>query len=320
MFGLGRVGRFDAAVAVALVQVLAFAAAYVADVPTAYAVFALVSAVAVAAGSGRGAFETVLAAFGTALLLALGLPLLMLAARQDPDLVAEMATRPGVQQALYLSIYGPLLAALAATVTGVPLAYLLSRGFPGQAAVASLVDLPLVVPHSVVGIMVLFAFGSGGAFPGVDVFLTMAGLVLAMAFVSAPYVVNAAREGFEATDGDLERASRSLGASQFESFRRVEWPLARRAVLTGALLSWARAVSEFGAVAVIAYNVEFFYPLTGRVVTGQHAPVLIHNTFLSEGLAESGAVSALLLSIVAVVFLVIRGVAYDDDESGGLPQ
>ncbi|WP_255195133.1 ABC transporter permease [Halorarius litoreus] len=273
----------------------------------------VVLAVAVAL-SGDEWVGAAAAALGTLLLVALGVPLLLFVARQDLGLVAEMALRPDVQQALFLSVYAPLVAALAALATGVPLAYLLSRGFAGQSLVESLVDLPLVVPHSVAGIIILFGLGRGGAFPELSVLGTFTGMVLAMVFVSAPFAVNAAREAFEAVDPRLEYAARSHGASPLETFRRVTLPLAARGVLTGGVLAWARAVSEFGAVAVVAYSVSFFYPLSGDVVTTQHAPVFIFNTYLTSdnGLARSGAVGILLLALSALLFVLVRWLAYDE--------
>ncbi|MFB6082002.1 MAG: ABC transporter permease [Halanaeroarchaeum sp.] len=312
-----RVRRWSVALAVVTVQAIAFAVAIAADVPTAYAVFAVASSAVLAWGTGRGVFETLLAVFGTLLLLALGLPLLMIVARQDPALVAETALSPEVQRALYLSVYAPLLSALFVTVLGVPVAYLLARGFAGQQFVESLVDLPLVVPHSVAGLAVLFAFGRGAALPSLSVYGTLVGMVLAMSFVSAPFAVNAAREAFESVDRRVEQAARSLGASPYETFKRVHAPLAARGMLTGGLLAWARAVSEFGAVAMVAYNVEVFFPGTWSTVRTQHAPVYIYNTFLSEGLAESGAVAVLLLAVCALIFLAVRWLAYDTSGSHG---
>jgi len=314
--GSGRIGTGTAVLAVASVQLLAFAAAVAVGYPGAYAGFAVVSAGAIAAWRDRGAFGIVAATLGTTLLVALGLPLLMLVARQSPDLVVEMAADPAVQQALYLSIYAPLLAALASVAFGVPLALLLAREFPGQQLVESLVDLPLVVPHSVAGLAILFGFGKGGAFPQLEILGTVLGMVLAMTFVSAPFAVNAAREAFEAVPTRVEWAARTLGANRFETFRRVTAPLAWRGVLTGGVLAWARAVSEFGAVAIVAYSVEFFYLPEGESLTAQHAPVFIYNTYLSAGLEESGAVATLLLALSAAIFLLVRTIAYDD---GGWP-
>lgn len=302
---------------VVTVQTIAFAAAIALDAPTAYAAFAVVSAALLAYGSAKNWFYTVVAAFGTLLLLAVGLPILMIVARQRPDLVVDKALSPEVHRVLYLSIYAPLLSAAAVTGLGTPLAYLLSRGFPGRQIVESLVDLPLVVPHSVAGLMVLFAFGKGAAFPQLSVYGTLAGMVLAMAFVSAPFAVNAAREAFEAIDVRVEQAARSLGASPYQTFKRIHVPLAARGILTGGLLAWARAVSEFGAVAIVAYNVGFFYPPAGGTVTSQHAPVYIYNAFLSEGLHQSGAVAVLLLAICAAIFLLVRWLAYDSSDMHG---
>ncbi|MFB6113285.1 MAG: ABC transporter permease [Halodesulfurarchaeum sp.] len=317
--GFGSIRDVTLVLAVLSVQAIAFASAFLLGIPTAYAVFAIVSAAAIAYGSGKGRFETVLAVFGTVLLLALGLPLIMLIARQQPRLILAKALSPQVQQALYLSIYGPLLSALFVTVLGVPLAYVFTRGFPGEPLVASLVDLPLVVPHSVAGLAVLFAFGEGAVFPQLSVYGTLAGMVLAMAFVSAPFAVNATREAFEAIDTRVEQASRSLGASEWETFRRVQGPLAVRGILTGGLLAWARSVSEFGAVAMVAYNVEFFYLFGGETATAQHAPVYIYNAFLSQGLAESGAIAFLLLVVCATIFVLVRWLAYDSaDVHGGI--
>ncbi|MFC3477493.1 ABC transporter permease [Halobacterium litoreum] len=299
--------------AVLAVQLVAFAVCVALGYPTAYAAFALASAAALGYGSARGGFETVAAVLATGLLLVLGLPLALLVANQHPGDLAARALDPAVQRSLYLSVYGPLLAAGLAVGLGVPLAYLLSRGFPGHAVVESLVDLPLVVPHSVAGIAVVYGFGRDGLFPGVSVTETMAGLVLAMAFVSAPFAVNAAREAFEAVDRDAERAARSLGASRWETFKRVTGPLAARGILTGGVLSWARAVSEFGAVAIVAYNVEFFYPPAGDAVTASHAPVLIYRTFTTSGIDGSGAVATLLLALCASVFLAVRTYAYDGE-------
>ena len=311
-----RVGTGTAVLAVLSVQLVAFAVAVAVGYPGAYAGFAVLSAGAIAAWEDRGAFGVLAATLGTTLLVALGLPLLLLVARQDPAVVAEMAADPAVQQALYLSVYAPLLAALASVGLGVPLALVLARGFPGQQLVESLVDLPLVVPHSVAGLAILFGFGKGGAFPQLNVLGTVLGMVLAMTFVSAPFAVNAAREAFEAVPTRVEWAARTLGANRWETFRRVTAPLAWRGVLTGGVLAWARAVSEFGAVAIVAYSVEFFYLPEGQSLTAQHAPVFIYNTYLSAGLEESGAVATLLLALSAIIFLLVRTVAYDE---GGWP-
>jgi molybdate/tungstate transport system permease protein len=315
---LDALGRGSVALAVVAVQLVAFVAAYALGRPTLYAVFAILSAAALGFASRRGLFGVAMATLGSVLLVAFGLPLALFAVRQSPSLVVAKALDPGVQRVLYLGVYAPLLAAVASLVFGVPLAYHLSRGFPGQQLIESLVDLPLVVPHSVAGIVILFGFGQGGAFPGLAVLGTLPGMVLALTFVSAPYAVNAAREAFESVDDRLEYAARIHGASPWQAFRRVTVPLAVRGMVTGGVLAWARAVSEFGAVAVVAYSVEFFYPPAGERVVAQHAPVFVYNTYLQGGLDESGAVAALLLAVSAAIFLLVRWLTTDATTTRGV--
>ncbi|MFB6170538.1 MAG: ABC transporter permease [Haloarculaceae archaeon] len=311
-------GRTPLVVAFVCLQALAFALTYALGRPTWYAYFVVASTAVTAALLDGSSFTVAAATAGSVLLVALGLPLFLFVARQHPGLVVEKAFDPEVHRVLYLGVYGPLLSAVCSLAFGVPLAYLLARGFAGQPLVESLVDLPLVVPHSVAGILVLFGFGRGGAFPGVSVLGSMVGMVLAMAFVSAPYAVNASREAFEAIDDRLEYASRVHGAGEWETFRRVTAPLAVRGMVTGGVLAWARAVSEFGAVAVVAYSVEFFYPVAWKRVTAQHAPVFVYNTYLQGGLEESGAVAFLLLAVSALVFLLVRYLTDDGTVTGGM--
>jgi molybdate/tungstate transport system permease protein len=302
--------------AVATVQATAFAAASALGWPTLYVPFALASALLLGWRAGEGWFGAAAAGLASVLVLALGLPLALFLVGQRPGLVAAAAADPAVHLMLALTVYAPLLATLGALAFGVPLAYLLARGFRGASVVQSLVDLPLVVPHSVAGIVILFGFGRRGLFPGVSVLGTLAGVVLALAFVSAPFVVDAGREAFESVDRRLEYAARSHGASPFETFRRVSVPLAARGILTGAVLAWARGVSEFGAVAVVAYTVRFFLPGVGEVAS-QHAPVYIFNTYTAAGLDRAGAVAAVLLALTAGIFLAVRWVG--DADGGGLP-
>ena len=330
--GPDGVGRTPLVATFVAVQALAFAGAYARGRPTLYAYFVVGSTAVTAYALDGSSFTVAIATAGSVLLVALGLPLFLFVARQQPGLVVEKALDPDVHRVLYLGVYGPLLAAGASLLFGVPLARLLADGFPGQPIVESLVDLPLVVPHSVAGIIILVGCGKGGAVPGVSVLGSMIGMVLAMTFVSAPYAVNASREAFEAVDDRLEYASRVHGANRFETFRRVTAPLAFRGILTGGVLAWARAVSEFGAVAVVAYSVEFFYlpnarlvfdggvpSIEGGEVTAQHAPVFVYNTYLQGGLEESGAVAFLLLAVSAVIFLVVRYLTDDDAVTGGMP-
>ncbi|MEE6209859.1 ABC transporter permease [Salarchaeum sp. III] len=306
-----RIGDRTLLLAVLTVQVVAFALSVALGYPTLYAVFMVVSAIALAYGADAGVAGMAGAALAAVLLVALAFPLALFTARQDPGLVLEKLRDPAVHRMLYVSLYAPLLAAAFAVLTGLPLAYLLSRDPPGGALLQSVVDLPLVVPHAVAGIVVLFGFGEGGALPGLPVLGTVVGAVLAMTFVSAPYAVNSIRNGFDSVDSRVEHAARVHGASRFETFRRVTLPLAARGVLTGGVLAWARSVSEFGAVAVVAYTIRFFYPPAWETVSSSHAPVFVFKTYLAGSLDEANAVAFVLLAVSIGIFVVVRRVADD---------
>jgi molybdate/tungstate transport system permease protein len=233
------------------------------------------------------------------------LPLLRLTVSQSAGSLQRVAAIAGVRLAIRLSLEGAFLTAVLAALFGVPLAYLLARGrFPGRALVAAVVDLPLAVPHTVAGIALLFVLGRDGiigaplaALFGLKFWGTLAGIVAAMLFVSIPYTVNAARIGFEAVDPRLEMTARTLGLGPWQVLRRVTLPLAWRSIATGLTLTYARAISEFGAVVVLVY-----YPMS--------APVKIYELFLRFGLDDAAAMSVLLLAIALGLFILLRLLAF----------
>jgi molybdate/tungstate transport system permease protein len=242
---------------------------------------------------------------GGVLLAFILLPLLRLAASQSAGSLARIAALADVRQAIALSLEAALITALLAALLGVPLAYLLARSrFRGRAVVAAIIDLPLAVPHTVAGIALLFVLGRQGiigaplaALFGLRFWGTLAGIVAAMLFVSIPYTVNAARIGFEAVDPRLEMTARSLGLGPWQVLRWVSLPLAWRSVMTGLTLTYARAVSEFGAVVILVYH-----PMT--------APVKIYELFLRFGVDEAAGMSVLLLLITLGLFILLRALAF----------
>ncbi|HVA37324.1 MAG TPA: ABC transporter permease [Candidatus Dormibacteraeota bacterium] len=247
---------------------------------------------------------------GLALLFVVA-PLVQLFATQTPSSFGHAAADPSVRAAIALSVATAFVTAAIALLLGVPLAYLLARhAFPGKSLAAALVDLPLAVPHTVVGIALLLTFGRTGwlgillgALTGVRFWGTAAGIVVAMLYVSLPYTVNAARIAFEAIEPDLEHASRTLGAGAWVTFSRVTLPLAWRGILTGAMLSGARALSEFGAIVILAY-----YPMV--------APVKIYDLFLQGGLSGSSAAAVVFLLVVLVIFAGLRWLTRGGVRSG----
>jgi len=226
--------------------------------------------------------------------------MLRLVTASSPSSMATAISDAELRNAIVLSLQDAAITAVIATILGVPLAYLLAqRRVPASGLVQAIVDLPLAVPHTVAGIALLFLLGRTGwvgapaGHLGISFYGSQWGIVAAMLFVSAPFAVNAARVAFESIDPNLERAARSLGATRSYAFWRVTLALGARGVLTGAVLVYARAIAEFGAVVIIAY-----YPVT--------APVEIYNLFLRSGLTDAVAASVLLLVVALATFLVLR--------------
>ncbi len=249
-----------------------------------------------------GWFGAVMWTLGGLLLAFIVLPIVRLAVTSPPDSLRQAATTAAIRDATLLSLQAAAITAAIATVFGVPLAWLLARGSAGRGLIQALVDLPLVVPHTVAGIALLFLLGRTGwvggpaGHLGISFYGTQLGIIAAMLFVSVPFAVNSARVAFEAIDPRLEQAARNLGATPWHTFRRITLPMGLRGVLTGAVLVYARSISEFGAVVIIAY-----YPAT--------APVQIYNLFLQSGLTQSAAAAVVLLIVTLSTFLVFRTLA-----------
>ena len=240
---------------------------------------------------------------GGLLLAFIVLPIVRLVVTSPPGSLRQAATTAAIRDAILLSLQAAAITAAIATVLGVPLAWLLARGaFRGRGLIQAIVDLPLVVPHTVAGIALLFLLGRTGwvgapaGHLGISFYGTQLGIIAAMLFVSAPFAVNSARVAFEGIDPRLEQAARSLGATPWHTFRRITLPLGLRGVLTGAVLVYARSISEFGAVVIIAY-----YPAT--------APVQIYNLFLQSGLTQAAAAAVILMIVSLSTFLVFRTLA-----------
>jgi len=205
-----------------------------------------------------------------------------------------------VLRSIGLTLYASLLATLITVIFGTPLAYVLARHvFPGKSFVESMVDVPVIIPHSVAGIALyalLMRRGAvGTAFANLGIVFedSLWGIVSAMLFVSVPFYLNAAREGFQSVNPHLEYVARSLGAGPLKTFIKVSLPLAIRHLFSGALMAWARGVSEFGAVIFIA-----FYPMV--------APVLIYYRFTTQGIRGSQPVAVLLILVCFSVFIALR--------------
>jgi molybdate transport system permease protein len=243
------------------------------------------------------------AALATALAF-LTLPVLAIFLDTSPVALARSLGEEGALDALRLSLVCSLAALAIVVAVGTPAAWLLAtRRFKGRSALITLVELPLVLPPAVAGIGLLAALGPQGLLggmledAGLRLVLTTAGVVVALAFVSAPYFMRQAQASFEAVDRTLLDASRTLGASEARTFARIALPVARPGLLTGLALAWGRALGEFGATLMFAGS---FQGIT------QTVPLAIYERFATD-FTGALALSAVLVAISAGVLLGVKG-------------
>ena len=241
---------------------------------------------------------------GMVILLFILVPLGKLIFSSSPGALWDTLLDGEVLGAIWLSLYTALIATLVGLLLGVPLAYFLARhDFPGKRIVEGLIDVPIVVPHIAAGIALLFVFGKsffvGGVFDaiGIDFVFAIPGIVIAMIFVSVPFLIDSAKQGFEKVDVRLEKVARTLGASPWQTFFRISLPLARRSIFGGSVMMWARSISEFGAVLVLTSHPAI-------------APILVYDRLEAYGLDYTLPVAALLVIICLIIFVVLRTIAY----------
>jgi molybdate transport system permease protein len=229
-------------------------------------------------------------------------PLIALLWRALPGLSGH-AFSPLVADALRLSLLTTFATTVVSVLVGTPAAYLLARyRFRGQTGLETLIDLPMVLPPAVAGIALLMAFGRRGllggllAAAGISLPFTPAAVVVAQTFVAAPFYIRGARAGFAGVDRRLEHIAATLGASNWRIFWRVTLPLARRSLLSGAIMTWARALGEFGATIMFAGNFQ------GRTQT---MPLAIY-VGLQENLAGALTLAGILLVVSFSLLIAVR--------------
>jgi molybdate/tungstate transport system permease protein len=205
-----------------------------------------------------------------------------------------------VVRSIRLSLLTSGAAAIIALVFGTPLAYLLARRhFPGKKILESVIDLPIMIPHPVIGIALLSIAGRNHPIGrlmqsiGIQIMGTTTGLIAVLTFVGLPFYINTVKTGFDEISPRLEHVSRSLGASAGATFFRITLPLAWRYMVVGGIMCMARAVSEFGAVVIVAYH-----PMV--------APVMIYERFTAYGLKYSQPVAVWLIFVCLILFLLLR--------------
>ena len=253
----------------------------------------------------RGWGDGVVLLVATLFALFLGLPVVVLIVRAVASgALAEAASSEVVLTALWLSLVTTSISLVLTVVIGLPLAFVLARrAFRGRWLVEAVVDLPIVLPPSVAGLALLLVFGRRGILGetlsvfGIEIPFTVAAVVLAQTFVAAPFFIRSARAGLSAVDRDLEDAARVDGASELHLFRRITIPLAAGTLAAGIVMSWARALGEFGATIMFAGNIE------GRTQT---LPLVVYSEFQAGDLDGSIAAAAILVLAALGVLLAVR--------------
>jgi molybdate/tungstate transport system permease protein len=244
------------------------------------------------------------------LLLFLTVPVAQLVAAAGVPGLAQLGHDTELRDALLLTAVTASAATLLGMIGGTPLAYLLARrAFRGRAVVAALLDLPIVIPHPVAGIALLLALGrqsavgSGLLALGLRLTGSVTGIVCAMLFVAAPLYLSAAREAFARVDPRYEAVARTLGDPAWRAFRRVTLPLALRGLVAAAVVMWARAISEFGAIVILTYNPKV-------------ASVLSYDRFTSYGLPAALPVAAVLVIFAVIPLIALRALRYERSAAG----
>jgi sulfate transport system permease protein len=209
-------------------------------------------------------------------------------ADQGPGFFWRAVTTPDAWAALKLTIGASVVVALVNLVLGTVIAWVLVRDtFPGKALVDLLIDLPFALPTIVAGLVLLALYGTDSPI-GVDLAYTRIGVVLALLFVTLPFVVRTVQPVLLELDRDMEEAAASLGAAPWATFRRIVLPNLLPAMVSGTALAFARAIAEFGSTVLISGNIPF---------RTQVAAVNIFGQIESDNVTGAAAVSTVLLVV-----------------------
>jgi molybdate/tungstate transport system permease protein len=243
----------------------------------------------------------VLLGIGLVFLAFLMMPVLTFLFHDSPQTLRWTFSDSQVRQAIFRTLWTATLSSCLVFIFGVPLAYGLARTeFSGKKLLSAVIDLPILIPHSVVGICLLLFLGPRSPVGtilkdqlGLSVAGTWIGIIVAQMFVSFPFIVKTAMGAFEAVPVRLEEVAMTLGAGPWQAFFRVMLPQTGKNLFVGYILAWARAVSEFGSIILIAPR-----PFT--------APVLVYEQFLQYGVSQARPVAILLVVICLWVFILAQ--------------
>jgi molybdate transport system permease protein len=245
---------------------------------------------------------------GLALLLALAmafiaLPVVALFLKSPPETILRSLHDPMVMDALRLSLMTSTITTITVVIMGTPIAYVSARfNYFGKELADSLIDLPVIMPPAVAGIALLMAFGRMGIVGhhlnalGISIAFTTLAVIIAQVFVSSPFYIRQARTSFEDVDLAFENAARTLGASRIYTFFHVILPIAMNGLISGAIMSFARSLGEFGATIMFAGNFQ------GKTQT---MPLAIY-TAMQGDLDVSLCLAIILVAISFAVIVLVK--------------
>lgn len=239
------------------------------------------------------------------LLLLLIIPLLVILQDGLREGIAELwrqVTLPMAWDALRLTLWTSAVMTVINTVMGTLTAFVLVRyEFPGKRALNSIIDLPLALPTLVTGVMLVILFGPQEALGAwlkeqfdISIIFAPPGIILALLFLTFPFVVRSVQPVLMELDRTQEHAAATLGAEGWTIFRRIVLPPLTLPILTGALLSFARAIGEFGSIVIVAGNIPF---------VSQTAAVYVFGEVESENRLGASAVSIVMVAIAFSVLM-----------------
>ena len=234
--------------------------------------------------------------------LFVALPILAVFLRIEPDQISSQLQNSQIIDAIKLSLFTSAIATLIVFVLAVPTAYFMAtRKFPGKAVIDTVIDLPFVLPPAVAGVALLFAFAPKGLLgPLLNMFgfvipgYTIA-VIIAEVFVASPFLLRSAKTGFENMDRDVINSAKILSDSRLRVFFTVSLPLTIRAIITGTMMTWARAMGEFGATLMFAGNIQGIT---------QTMPLAIYTLLYSDH-PLAGVMLSIILIVIAFSILII---------------
>jgi len=229
------------------------------------------------------------------------LPIAALVSKAATDRFWPAVTSPQAKSALWLTLEMSLLATFINVVAGVVIAWVLVRDdFRGKNLINSMIDLPFALPTIVAGLVLMTLYGPKSPVH-VNVVQTRAAVLLALLFVTLPFVVRAVQPVLIGLDLDVEAAAECLGASPWQTFRRLTLPAILPATLTGAGLAFARSLGEFGSIVLISGNIPFKTQVASVFISGQ-----VESGDTNGAAAVSVVLLLAALAVLALLSLVTR--------------